>query len=319
MSDHPLDGVTTHGLRKEFGHQRALDGVNLRVAPGAAYLMAGENGAGKSTLLRILLGLQEATAGSVSVLGVDPAVDGAGVRALVGYMPDRVDFEHGWMSVDAALRFHARYRPRWDPAYAAELIGQLELPRDRRLSGLSKGQRRRLQLVLTLAHRPPIVVMDEPTDALDPRMRERFAQLLSAYLADTDATLILSTHAIADVKSIPTDVGILRQGQLVLQCKREALRNRLVRVSAEVPNDWLPPRAIGVRTISEEHRGGVLRAVLWASPEEACALLESAGAATTSLDALTLSEAVVAMLAAPPSWTPEAVEVEIALLPGGVL
>ena len=151
--------VTTRGLAKRFGPVRALDGLDLQVPEGAVYVLVGPNGAGKSTLIRTLMGLVRYQAGAVNVLGRDPADRGAEVRAGIGYVPEDYRIGYAWMTVGRLLEHQAVYHPSWDAAYARQLRARYEIDPGRKCHTLSKGQSRRVQLVLALAHRPPLLLL----------------------------------------------------------------------------------------------------------------------------------------------------------------
>ena len=192
--------VATRGLRKQFGKEVALRGIDLQVPEGAVYVLVGPNGAGKSTTLKILLDLVRADAGAAEVFGLDPRARGPDVRAQIGYVPERHDWGYGWMRVGRLLEHHAAFYPRWDPQYAAHLARAFELRMDRKFGKLSKGQGRRVQLAMALAHRPPLLLLDEPTDGLDPVMRDETLGLLAEHLAETPTTVLISTHLVHEIE-----------------------------------------------------------------------------------------------------------------------
>src|SRR5262249_34779136 len=147
-----------------------LDEVTLTIPAGTVLGLVGENGAGKTTLIRHLLGLLKAQAGSVRVFGRDPVADPVGVLARIGYLSGEPDLP-GWMRVGELLRYTRAFQPGWDEAYAAELVRQFGLDPAARLRELSKGQRARAGLTAALAHRPELLVLDEPSSGLDPVVR----------------------------------------------------------------------------------------------------------------------------------------------------
>ncbi|HSM06269.1 MAG TPA: ABC transporter ATP-binding protein, partial [Longimicrobiales bacterium] len=187
LGDGPF-GIVTRGLVKRFGPVAALDGLDLQVPEGAVYVLVGPNGAGKSTLIRTLLGFVRRDAGTLDVGGVDPREAGGAVRANVGYVPEGHDLGYAWMRVGRLLEQHRVYYPGWDADYAGHLLDAYEVDPGRRCGALSKGQRRRVQLLLALAHRPALLLMDEPTDGLDHVIRDTTLALLSEHLADTPTT-----------------------------------------------------------------------------------------------------------------------------------
>src|SRR5262245_60820620 len=159
--------VEVNGLTRRFGPKVALDDVRLSVPRGTVFGLVGVNGAGKTTLIKHVLGLLRATSGSVSVFGRDPTTDPAAVLVRVGYLSEEPDLP-GWMRVSELFRYTRAFYPNWDPAFAEELRVSFALDPAVKVKHLSKGQRARAGLVLALAHRPELLVLDEPSSGLDP-------------------------------------------------------------------------------------------------------------------------------------------------------
>lgn len=154
------------------------------------------------------VGLERVEDGTIQVLGIDPQRDGHVVRAQVGYVPERSEFPYRQLTIHAILEHHAAYYDSWERDYADELLEAMRLDATVKLKALSKGEARRVQIVMALAHRPPLIVLDEPTDALDPIAREQFYALLARHLATTPATVIMSTHHVAEAERLATHVGV---------------------------------------------------------------------------------------------------------------
>ena len=207
--------VATRGLSMRYGKQAALSAVDLRIPEGAVYVLIGPNGAGKSTAMKVLLNLERADAGRAEVFGLDTVSHGPQVRAQVGYMPESHEHTYAWMTCGRLVQHVARNYPAWDHAYAAHLIEVFGVRPERKVGTLSKGESRRLQFILALAHRPPLLLLDEPTDGLDPVVRNRTLALLAEHLADTPTTVVIATHHIHEVESLADHVGVLRSGRLV--------------------------------------------------------------------------------------------------------
>lgn len=220
--------VRTTALTKQFGRHTALAGVDFMVPDGAFYVLVGPNGAGKTTFLKLLLEIITPTSGSIDVLGMNPLTDGPRVRAHVGYVPERSDDLYSWMSVRRALDFHRTYFPAWDNAYARDLMEKLAL-KEGKLSRLSKGEVRRVQIVMALAHRPPLLLLDEPTDGLDPVGREMFRAILAEHIATSPTTVVVSTHLIYEIEALADHLAVLRDGKLVAQLLTETLHENLKR------------------------------------------------------------------------------------------
>jgi ABC-2 type transport system ATP-binding protein len=264
---------------------------------GSVYVLVGPNGAGKTTALRVLLDLVRADSGEARVLG-EPAVGGgARVRSLCGYLPERADAGYGWMKVQDLLDYHASYRSGWDAAYARSLMERLEVRDHTKFGKLSKGEARRVQLVMTLAHRPPLLLLDELTDGLDPVMRGEALTLLSDHIAENETTALISTHLVYEVEGLGDHLGVLRDGQLNAQLDRDALRSRLRRYTLEVPEGWTGPEGLVDRIVRRSGRGREVAWTIWGPESEVVERLSGGGGTVRDVDPLTLEEAAVALMA----------------------
>lgn len=288
--------VATHGLSKRYGGETALDHVDLRVPDGAVYVLIGANGAGKSTTLRVLMNLERPDAGTAEVFGLDTVRRGPEVRAQVGYVPERHDHAYRWMTCGRLLQHVAAYYPAWDPAYADHLSRAFGLRLHRKVGTLSKGETRRLQLVLALAHRPPLLLLDEPTDGLDPVVRRRALALLAEHLADAPATVVISTHQIYEVESLADHVGVLREGRLVAQMPRDQLRRTVRRYRVEVPEGWEAPPELRVASLRRSSAGREVQWTLVGEEREVAERLALAGARVREVTPLGLEDAALAFL-----------------------
>ena len=162
--------VAIGNLSRRFGSRTVLNDVSLDVPRGSVFGLVGENGAGKTTLIKHILGLLRAEAGTVRVFGLDPVADPVSVLGRIGYLSEQPDLP-GWMRVDELIRYTQAFYPRWDPAYAEELREQFGLDPAARIKSLSKGQRAKLGLLAAQAHRPDLLLLDEPSSGLDPIVR----------------------------------------------------------------------------------------------------------------------------------------------------
>jgi ABC-2 type transport system ATP-binding protein len=290
------DAVATHALSKRFGRETALDRVDLRVPDGAVYVLVGANGAGKSTTLKVLMNLERADAGHAEIFGLDTVRRGPEARAQVGYVPERHEVGYWWTTCGRLLQHVSQYYPAWDFSYAAHLAGAFGLRLERAVTTLSKGETRRLQLVSALAHRPPLLLLDEPTDGLDPVMRSRALSLIAEHLADTPTTVLMSTHQIHEVESLADHIGALRDGRLVAQMSLDVLQRTVRRYQFEVPTAWQAP---GDLRIAGARRGGAGPEMQWTVVGEERVVVDrlaAAGARVRDVRALTLEDAAVALL-----------------------
>ena len=293
--------VATTGLCKRYGRESALDGVDLRVPDGAVYVLVGVNGAGKSTLFKVLMNLERPDGGSAEVFGLDTGRDGPEVRAQVGYVPERQDVPYRSMTCGRLLQHTAAFYPEWDHGYADHLVRALGIRRDRKVGGLSKGETRRLQLVLALAHRPPLLLLDEPTEGLDPVVRRRALAVLAEHMADAPTTVLISTHHVDELESLADHVGVLRDGRLVAQMHREDLQRTVRSYQLEVPDGWEAPRDLQATGMQRSSAGRVVRCTLVGEEREVTTRLTATGARVRQVTRLALEDAALAFLPDDPS------------------
>ena len=169
-SEAPDNVIEIRGVTRRFGAKRALDNVSLAVPRGVVFGLVGANGAGKTTLIRHVLGLLKAQTGSVRVFGLDPVKEPVGVLSRIGYLSEEGDLP-GWMRVDELMRYMRAFYPTWDEAYAQDLRQQFALDPAAKVKTLSKGQKARAGLLVALAYRPELLLLDEPSSGLDPIVR----------------------------------------------------------------------------------------------------------------------------------------------------
>jgi ABC-2 type transport system ATP-binding protein len=215
--------IDLQALYKSFGSTQVLRGVTLQVARGKTFAFLGRNASGKSTTIRLLLGLLKRDDGSIRVLGLDPQREPLELRRRVGYLAEDQTM-YGWMRVEEIVRFVAPFYPTWDHDLALKYIRDFELPLRTRIKHLSKGQNVRLGLVLALAHRPELVILDDPALGLDPIMRKQFNRDLITHLQGEGRTVFYSSHLLYEVEPVADEVAILDGGRIVRQADTETLR-----------------------------------------------------------------------------------------------
>jgi ABC-2 type transport system ATP-binding protein len=215
--------VVVEALTRRFGAKTALDGVSITVPRGIIFGLVGANGAGKTTLIKHVLGLFRAQAGSVRVFGRDPVADPAGVLARIGYLSEEHDLP-GWMRVRELLRYHQAFFPDWDAAYAEKLRDRFELDPVAKVKHLSKGQRARAGLVVALAHRPELLVLDEPSSGLDPIVRRDILEAVIRAIADEGRTVLFSSHLLHEVERVSDHVTMIDQGRIVFSAPLDDIK-----------------------------------------------------------------------------------------------
>src|SRR3954447_8529362 len=215
--------IEMQAVHKSFGAADVLCGVTFEVAPGRTFAFLGRNAAGKTTTIRLLLGLLKRDDGAIRVLGIDPQREPIELRRRIGYLAEDQTM-YGWMRVEEIVRFVAPFYPRWDHELALKYLRDFELPLRTRIKHLSKGQNVRLGLVLSLAHRPELVILDDPALGLDPIMRKQFNRDLITHLQGEGRTVFYSSHLLYEVEPVADDVAILDEGRIIRQAETEALR-----------------------------------------------------------------------------------------------
>lgn len=216
--------IETNGLSKQFGTVHAVSGLNLRVARNQVTGFLGCNGAGKSTTIKMLLGMTHPTSGSGLLLGrsiTDPKQN-LEARRKVAYCGEDKQL-YASMTVQQLIRFTASFYPDWRSDVASRLLDQFQLPPKRKIKALSKGMRTKLALLLALARRPALLILDEPTEGLDPVSIEKLLQTLSGLPAD-GTSVFFSSHQISEVERIADRVCILDRGRLAVDLALDEIR-----------------------------------------------------------------------------------------------
>jgi ABC-2 type transport system ATP-binding protein len=228
--------IKTYGLTKYYGRVRGIEDLNLEVEEGEVFGFLGPNGAGKTTTLRLLLGLLRPTRGRAEVFGMDCQRDSYHIRQHIGYVPGEVSL-YGEMTGQELLDLVGHFHPHSPSGRARELAERLELDLSRKVRHYSKGMRQKLAIIQALAHRPRLLLLDEPTLGLDPLMQKEFYRLL-AEERERGCTVFLSSHLLPEVERVCDRVGIVREGHLVAveevaDLKRKKVRRMEVVLSRE--------------------------------------------------------------------------------------
>ena len=212
-----------------YGRMTACAGISLSVPRGSVYALLGRNGAGKSSLVRCLLGQQRATEGQALLFGNDSWTTRLPAMASIGVVPEEPDAPPA-MTVAQIADFFAGLYASWDAAGVSSRLDRFGIPRQTLFARLSKGQKAQVMLALALGHSPEVLVLDDPTLGLDVIARRAFYEELVGELADRGTTVFLTTHDLSGVEGIATHVGILKEGELVLDEELEALKSRFRRI-----------------------------------------------------------------------------------------
>jgi ABC-2 type transport system ATP-binding protein len=230
----PQACIEMEGIQRRFGDRVVLRGLDLQVRPGRIHALLGRNGSGKTTALRILLGLLEPHAGRSAVLGVDSQRLGPGERGRIGYVSEDHRL-YRWLRVDDLLAFEQGTRPRFDRAFADAAAARCGLPRRLWVGRLSRGQRAQLAIIVAVASRPDVLVLDDPALGLDVVMRRELLEVMIDLLADRGIGVLFSSHFLDDVERVADHVSILGDGRLIVDADSDAIKRRVQR------RTWTPP------------------------------------------------------------------------------
>ena len=223
------NAIEIRDLAYRAGKTFEIRDLALSVPTGSMYGFLGPNGAGKTTIIRLMLGLLRPIRGKITVLGRSIPQEAPRVLQRTGFVPESPHL-YQTLTVAESIGFHRAFYPTWDQKWADEMVGSLGLPFDRRLSRLSKGEMGKLMMLLALAQRPELLVLDEPTDGLDPVVRRDVLTALLDYVAQHHATVFISSHLVHELERICDWVGVMDRWRLVAELPMQSFKNGIKRL-----------------------------------------------------------------------------------------
>lgn len=284
------NAIQLRGVGKRYAHFNLAD-IDLTLEAGQIMGFIGPNGAGKSTTIRIIMGLVAPDHGEVAVLGHAMPSDPVAAKRDIGFMSEDMR-----LYPRATLAWHMGFirsiYPGWDDAYANTLLKRFDLRAEQRIKGLSHGQRVKAGLLLVLARRPRLLVLDEPTTGLDPVARTEILKELMDVALDEDRSILFSSHNTKDVEQLSDQITFIDRGRILQSRDRETFLDRWRRVRFEAPPDFEMPALPAIVETSRDGRLANLTTNSY-SPEVA-ERLSASGAVIQSIDAMTLEEIFVA-------------------------
>jgi ABC-type multidrug transport system ATPase subunit len=286
--------IETRDLGYRAGKAFEIRELALRVPAGAIYGFLGPNGAGKSTTIRLMLGLLRPLAGTITVLGRPIPAQAPRVLAHTGYVPERPHL-YPSLTVEESLRYHASFYPTWDQRWADELFGRFGLDRSRLLSRLSKGEMGKLMILQALSQTPDLLVLDEPTDGLDPVVRREVLTALLDYVSQRNASVFISSHLVHELERICDWVGVMDHGRLVAELPMHTFKSGIKRLRVARAPALLPDTPFAVLAREQGDGAGEVWIVRgWQAPMTQ--YFEGIGATLREVIDLDLEEGFVELL-----------------------
>jgi ABC-2 type transport system ATP-binding protein len=236
--------ASLHRIQKRYKHFE-LKNVSLEIEHGTVAGLIGPNGAGKSTTMRILMGLVQPDAGVVRVLGQAISSNEANAKKEIGYFSDDMRL-YKPESIGWHMQFVRSLFPTWDDTYAKQLLQRFGLIEEQAIRGLSHGQRVKAMLLLILARRPKLLILDEPTNGLDPVAKHEILSELMRVMEDESRTIIYSSHDTHDVEQISDSITFIDRGQVIASANRDIYLEAWKRIKIHAPADWCMPKVDGL-------------------------------------------------------------------------
>lgn len=275
-------------VSKRFQETEALREVSLSVRQGSIYGLVGSNGAGKTTLLKLLAGIYRQNSGKLSI-DAQPVFENDASKALTIFIPDAPYYFPNFTIKDMAL-FYARIYPQWNQARFEKLAGVFNIEVKRRVKTLSKGMQRQISFWLSLALMPEVMLLDEPLDGLDPVMRKKVKNLIIQDVADRKMTVMISSHNLRDLEDICDYIGILHQGEMLLQKDLDDLKADVHKIQIAFSGELPPALLQDLQTLYQEKRGSVLILIVRGAYAEIISRMQSYHPAVLDILPLTLEE-----------------------------
>jgi len=261
--------VEFQGVRRSYVKDApVLDGISFAVDAGEVIGLLGKNGAGKTTLLHIAMGMLEPQGGQARVFGLDPRRDAVAVKRRVGFVSEDQALP-AFFTAEQVMDVHRGLFPTWDEDLARELMSRFDLPGGRKVGKLSKGEARQLALLCAVAHRPELLILDEPAGGLDPHARRGFLETSIKLLNETGTTILFSSHHMTDVERMASRLLMLHEGQIWIDSELEAIREGYCLALLPADLSRARERLLALpRCLCVRERPDAVRAVFELGPEE---------------------------------------------------
>jgi ABC-2 type transport system ATP-binding protein len=236
--------IELSGVSRRFGSKLALQNISLSVPAGKVFGLVGENGAGKTTLIKHILGLLKAQSGSVRVFGLDPVLHPPEVLSRIGYLSENRDLP-AWMRVDELLHYTEAFYPKWDRAYAEKLRDEFALDPAARIKNLSRGETAKAGLLIALAYRPELLLLDEPSSGLDPLVRREILEAIIRTVTEEGRTVFFSSHLLDEIERVSDQIALVHAGRIVLAGDLDDVKEQHHRITIRFEQPLAEPPGLG--------------------------------------------------------------------------
>ena len=278
--------IDTKDLAKTYAGIHAVSGINLTVPRGAIYGFLGRNGAGKTTTIKMLLGLTRPTAGAAHVLGMDISVERMSILQRTAFVSEKKTL-YPSLTPSELVRFSRDFYPTWSDSSVEKYARLLEIPMKQRFEKLSNGNQTKVWLLLALSQGADLLILDEPTTALDPVSVDQLLHVLTEDGLDRGCTIFFSSHQLEEVERIAEYTGVIEQGKLLMESRLDDIKSdfRLITAAGEAL-----PTQISSQVLSVVTEGNFYRYVVTKNAESFAAGLSQNGATVTNIVPLSLRE-----------------------------
>ena len=278
--------IAAEGLTKKYGTLCAVSGLNLNAPRGAIYGFLGRNGAGKTSTLKMLLGLTRLTSGSAQVMGMDVMREHLAILQRTAFVSEKKTLYPSLTPSDL-VRFSRGFYPSWSDRAVEKYARLLEIPMKQRFDKLSNGNQTKVYLLLALSQGADLLILDEPTTALDPLSVDQLLRVLAEDAAERGSTIFFSSHHLEQVEQIAEYVGVIEQGKLLVESRLDDIKSRfrLITAAGNGLPTWITSQVLTVDT-----DGDFYRYVVTKDGEEFAEALSRNGATITSIAPLNLRE-----------------------------
>ncbi len=297
--------IVAHALGKSFNGKPVLANVSVAVGPGEVVGVLGKNGAGKTTLLELVLGFTPATAGSVQLFGYDSYRLPGSAKARIGFVPQQDELVNHLTAADM-IGVVAAFYPSWDDALIGRLSREWEVDLGQRVKNMSVGQRQKLSILLSLGHRPEVLILDEPVASLDPVARRQFLEQIIEVAADGRRSVVFSSHIVSDVERLANKIWILKDRRMYWQGDFDSLKESIVRLHVRathaLPSSLTIPNALSLQ------RGGTTATAVvhgWEADLQDTLATQLGADAEIEVEQLTLEDIFLELHREPPREMPE--------------